>query len=357
MSPTSFSRLAALLAERSADAAFIDDPSDVFYLTRFPSTYLLVLVTRRKTYLVTDMRYKLEIEGRKDLMKQCELVVRTGGSALEQLLRRTGVSSVLVDPDSLTLRSFEDLKKKLPDVRFSAEAGLVKGLRLVKARDEIGTVGRALAMAERSLAETLPFIREGVSEREIRTELEYRFARNGADKVAFDTIIASGPNAASPHAHVSDRKVRNREMIIMDFGVCLNGYQSDITRTVFLGRPDRLYALRYKAVREAMLRAEERIRAGMTAKAADAVARDSLRRGGLEGYFTHSLGHGVGVQIHERPFLNPSSPETLKKGMVVTVEPGIYVKGWGGIRIEDMVVVGQGGSRVLTRFPSGMIVL
>ena len=357
MSPTSFSKLAGLLEKKSADAAFLDDPNDVYYLTRFPSTYLLLLVARKKTYLVTDMRYKLEIESRKDLMKECELVIRTTGSVLERLFLKAGVSTVLVDPESMTLRAFDEIKKKLPRIRFSAEAGLVKGLRILKTGDEVRTIGKALMIAERSLAETLPSIREGVSERDIKVELEYRFFKNGADKTAFDTIIASGPNAASPHAHVTGRKIRNGDMIIMDFGVSLDGYCSDITRTVFLGTPDRLYANRYNAVRAAMTRSEERIRAGMKAKEVDAIARTCLKRRRLDGYFTHSLGHGVGIQVHERPYLNPSSPEILKKGMIVTVEPGIYIKGWGGIRIEDMVVVGRGSSRILTRFPSEMIVL
>jgi len=357
MSPTSFNKLHKILGSRSADAVFIDDPNDVFYLTRFPSTYLLVLISKKKKFLITDMRYKLEIERRGDLMREFELVIRTHGSVLEKLFREEKIASVLVDPESMTLHSFDEMKKKFPKVRFSAEAGLVKGLRTVKSADEMRCVSGALAIAEKSLAETLPCIKEGVSERDIRIELEYRFFRNGADKTAFDTIIASGPNAAVPHSHVSDRLIAAGDMIIMDFGVSLGGYNSDITRTIFLGQPDGLYKKRYNAVRDAMLLAEDKIRAGLVSRDVDAIARNSLKRRGLDGYFTHSLGHGVGIQIHERPYLNPSSREILRKGMIVTIEPGIYVKGWGGIRIEDMVVVGSGNSRVITRFPNEMIVI
>jgi Xaa-Pro aminopeptidase len=308
-----------------------------------------VLISRRKAWLITDDRYSLAIRSRRDLGRDFDLIVRRG--PLEPMIReallREKVHTLGFDPRRTSVQRLADLRKGLPGIGLKAFDGPVTGLRAVKSDDELGLIERSLAVTEHAFKKTLSVIKPGISEMEIKTELEYRMARDGSEKPAFDTIIGSGPNAAVPHHRTGKRKVRKGDMIIMDFGAVVDGYYSDLTRTVFVGRPDAVYRERYQAVRDAMERVEESARHGMTCPEADAIARKVLESKGLAKYFTHSLGHGVGVEIHEAPSLNPRSPETLEAGMVVTVEPGIYIEGWGGIRIEDMVSVGKKKSRVL----------
>jgi Xaa-Pro aminopeptidase len=181
--------------------------------------------------------------------------------------------------------------------------------------------------------------------------------KNGGDSESFETIVASGSNAATPHAHATNKKVRAGEMIIIDFGVKKEGYCSDTTRTIFMGEPDHLSQKRYQAVKRAMVTSEKEVFAGKQAKEIDAIARNLLKEEKLDSYFTHSLGHGCGLEVHERPYLNPKSEDILQPGAIVTIEPGIYIKGWGGIRIEDMVLVTSKGPEILTKLTKEMIVL
>ncbi len=347
------------LKQEKADSFLITNDTDVLYLSRFPCTYGRILITGKRCFFITDLRYKLDAEKSEWLKKHFQLMIQEKG--LEQLLISLAASikikSCLLDSGNVTLRTFWKFQKEANSIHFIPTKTPVHLGRLTKSDYEKKLIVKSLRIAEKSFLDTLPLIKPGISEHEIRTELEYRFMRNGADSTSFESIIASGKNAATPHAHATNKKIRSGDMIIMDFGVKKDGYCSDTTRTVFIGKPDSLYVKRYEAVREAMLMAQNQAKPGIASKSVDSFARESLKRNNLDKYFTHSLGHGCGLDVHEDPFVNPRSESILKKGMVITIEPGIYIKGWGGIRIENMVHVTSGNPEILTKLSSKMLVI
>jgi len=233
----------------------------------------------------------------------------------------------------------------------------VQRLRLVKDSAELVAISRAVDVSHRALNDVRTFIRAGVTEREVAVELEYGMRRLGAEGIAFPTIVSSGPRTALPHAQPGLRKFRKGDTVIIDYGAVVDGYRSDETCTFIIGdvrgKSDRLYEI----VKEAHDRAIEAIRPGVTGRQVDRAAREVIEAHGFGDHFSHGTGHGVGLDVHENPRLSPTSDTVLEKGMVVTVEPGIYLPGRLGIRIEDMVVVEEGGCRVLTKTPKDMTIL
>ncbi len=212
-------------------------------------------------------------------------------------------------------------------------------------------------IAEQAFENVLPLIKVGVSEKDIAIELEYQMAKLGSERPAFDTIVASGERGALPHGKASNKKLMGNEFIVFDFGAVYNGYHSDITRTVYFGNPTEEEILVYNIVLEAQKKAEEIIEEGLQCNFVDKVARDIIQENGFGNYFGHGLGHGVGLEIHELPRLSPKSDMVLKKGMVVTIEPGIYIPGKFGVRIEDMVVVDKSGSKILNKLTNDLIII
>jgi len=220
---------------------------------------------------------------------------------------------------------------------------------MVKDADEIGLISRSARCSARVLSEALSALRAGMTEAALAAEIVYRIRRTGGEE-AFDPIVAFGPHSSEPHARASRRRIRGKGILLIDLGAALDGYHSDLTRTFTVNAPDRRFEVVSAAVREAQSAAIAAIAPGVKASEVDAAARAVLSRGGWNRYFGHSLGHGVGLQIHESPRLNGSSKAILEEGMVVTVEPGVYIPGWGGVRIEDTVLVTRRGGRALTRF-------
>ncbi|MEA3459204.1 MAG: M24 family metallopeptidase, partial [Chloroflexota bacterium] len=225
---------------------------------------------------------------------------------------------------------------------------MVEKIRAVKEEDELKKIKRAVALTDEAFAHIVDFIEPGMTEKEVAWELEVFMRTYGAEKMAFDPIVAAGPNGAMPHATPSEQAIRPGESLIMDFGCVIDGYHSDMTRTICLGRPDDRFQEVYDLVLSAQLAAEEAIRPGMMGKEADGIAREVIEKAGYGEQFGHGLGHGVGLAIHEKPTLGALSCDVLEPGMVFTVEPGIYIPGWGGVRIEDVVVLGEDGPEVLT---------
>ena len=225
----------------------------------------------------------------------------------------------------------------------------VEDLRIIKDRAEVRAVRAAAAMMDEILAEVIEGLEPGLMEREIAWRIEDLARQKGADGLAFPSIVASGPNGALPHAVPSRRKIREKEPIVFDVGIRLKGYRSDMTRTVFLGQPGPKFRKVYRTVREAQLAALEVIQPGIKSTYPDRVARDLIREAGFGDYFGHALGHGVGLATHERPRLAPRNPVELKEGMIVTVEPGIYLPGRGGVRLEETIVIEKDGPRILTK--------
>jgi Xaa-Pro aminopeptidase len=233
-------------------------------------------------------------------------------------------------------------------VRLKPAGGLIEELRCVKEADEINCIRAAARLTSAVFTEVVRLVRPGVRELDLAAEIEYRIRRGGADGAAFETIVASGPRGAWPHARASSKLLKKSELVIFDLGAILRGYAADMARTVYVGKPGGRVRSLYGAVREAQQRAADVARSGIQARVVDSTARKALARRGLARYFTHSVGHGVGLEIHERPRLARGERERLAAGCVVTVEPGIYLEGFGGIRIEDTVLVGESGPEILT---------
>ncbi|MFA6471172.1 MAG: aminopeptidase P family protein [Candidatus Latescibacterota bacterium] len=236
-------------------------------------------------------------------------------------------------------------------------AGMVEEFREVKEPEEISAIKKAQRISEKVFTEVLTLVHEGVEERELAMEIDYRFRKEGGEHSAFETIVASGPNTSKPHAVPTRRKIKRGDLVLFDMGTVVDGYASDMTRTVVLGKADRKQKERYRIVLEAQQAALEGISAGMKCCEADFLARNSIEKAGYGPEYVHSLGHGVGLEVHESPSLSRNSQLVLKKGSVVTVEPGIYFPGWGGIRIEDLVVITETGCLNLTKAPKELMEL
>ena len=281
------------------------------------------------------------IEARKGLLK-----------AVAAWLRSQGRRRVGYEDTHLTCAQFRELKsEESGSVRFQPAGGMVEELRLRKDQSEIALIREAGRITARVFAEVLPQVRPGTREIDLEAEIEYRMRRQGAEGAAFASIVASGPRSALPHARASWKLLGKCELVILDLGAILGGYAADMTRTVYLGRPTARVKWLYSAVLAAQREAWEAIHDGCRASSVDEAARRVLGRRGLAKYFTHSTGHGVGLEVHEKPRLGRGEKTILKTGCVITVEPGIYLEGFGGIRIEDTVVVGETAAEILTPAP------
>jgi Xaa-Pro aminopeptidase len=260
-----------------------------------------------------------------------------------------GACRVAFEKHAVTVETLEKWRAVAPDVDWVGVSGLVEELRVVKDASEIALITEAVRMADEAMAHIMEWIQPGVTEREVSWELEVYLRTHGAEALSFTTIVASGPHGAMSHAVTSERPIETGDPIVIDMGARYEGYCSDLTRSFCLGEASDEYRQMWDTVLAAQLAAEEAIHAGMGGVDADAVARTIIYGAGYQGKFGHGLGHGVGLAIHEPPRASYTSTDTLQAGSVLTVEPGIYVPGWGGIRIEDMVVIADEGCRVLTQ--------
>lgn len=356
----SFPKIRSLLKQNKAQAILLGDPPNITYLTGFTGTSARILITERNAWFITDTRYQLTAESLpkiKDYYKIKIITKKRLYDLLKKILKKENAKYVILDSSCVTIQEFFEIQKFIPENKFIPLPSPLTALRIQKTSYELHLIEHGLRIAEKSFLETLKLIRSGITEQDIRTELEYRFSVNGAEGPAFDTIIASGPNAAIPHATVSRKKISNKEMIIMDFGIIYHGYRTDTTRTVHMGKPSATFTRYYKSVLHTMHSLSKSAGPGEKAGDLDKKARKILEKQKLAKYFTHSLGHGVGIEIHEQPYLNSASSLILKPGMVITIEPGIYIKNWGGIRIEDMIQITRSGTRTLTKLEDKVIIL
>jgi Xaa-Pro aminopeptidase len=247
------------------------------------------------------------------------------------------------------LEQYQKLKDLLPlGASLQPLPGIVENLRMTKSPEEIAQIRKSVRVNSEAYARTLRRVRLGMRERDIAAELDYQMRLHGAEKPAFDTIVAAGERSALPHAQPTGRKLEENDLLLIDMGACLDGYMSDMTRMAFLGIPNKRVRTLYSAVLEAQTAAIEAVRPGVTAARVDGAAREVLKRHGLDRQFVHSTGHGLGLEIHEGPRIGKKDPTKLLAGMVITIEPGAYVDGWGGVRIEDTVLVTTSGYEVLT---------
>ncbi len=353
-------------AAQHGGALLLTHGPDVRYLCGFTGSNALLLFAKRSVVLFTDGRYTTQAREETASSGVRIVIARQLFSEAVSLLLRLGADAVAYDSNHTEVAALERMQQALPASynkvarrRFfvSLAASPVSSLRETKDEDELGVMSEAALLGCRIFEATLPHLAAGVPEREIAAELEYAARKLGADGMSFDTIVASGARSALPHGTASAQKLPRRGFVTMDFGVILRGYCSDMTRTVYLGKPTREERSTYEAVLAAEEAGVAAVRAGVSGHAVDRAARELLRERGLATYFTHSTGHGVGLEIHENPRLGNKVDAELVEGMVVTVEPGVYLPGRFGIRIEDMVVVQKEGGRVLTPAPKELLTL
>lgn len=349
-------RLRGLLVGAGVDAFYVTSPENRFYLSGFSGTNGSLLISRNKSFLITDFRYT----GQASRESPGFTIVEARSSltdSLSGLVKENGLTILGCEGDHLTYNEFLAIKAKLDRAELKSVSGLVEGLRICKETTEIKSIEEAVRLADEAFSNILSDIRPGVSEREIALQLEYYMRRAGAEGAAFKFIVASGDRSALPHGVASTKVIRKGELVTLDFGAVYNGYHSDITRTVVMGRPDEKQKKLYRIVLEAQLKAIAALKAGVRAAEVDRAARDVIEDEGYGKYFGHGTGHGVGLNIHENPRVSFRDDTVLQPGMVVTVEPGIYLPDWGGVRIEDTVLVLEAGCRVLTKAPKDLIIL
>lgn len=350
-------KLRAELADRGLDSLLVTHLPNVRYLSGFSGSAGVLLLGAFKPIFITDGRYT---EQAREQVQGARIVISKGPAleAVAQQIARLKLSTIGIEADHMTVAQRSRFKKMLTlKVKLRETSGLVERLRLIKDAGELAAIRKAVDLGATLFDVVLKAIRPGVRESEVAAELEYAARKRGAEGMSFETIVASGPRSALPHGVASDTRIPDRGFVVLDYGVILAGYCSDQTRTVHVGKASPESRKWYKAVLESHLAGVAAVKAGVTAGEVDKATRDVLRHARLDRFFTHSTGHGVGLEIHEAPRLGRNQPDELATGMVVTIEPGIYIPGRGGIRIEDMVAVTDSGHEVLTQLSKDFIEL
>jgi len=322
---------------------------NIRYLSGFGGEGILI-ITRSEALLITDFRYIIDA---KKAYAHFKAVDSKAGieSLMPKDLRKLYIER------RMTFGMYSDYCKKFPDISFESDGGLLNSLRKVKTFTEISSIRSAARIGCCAYEEVLNYIHPGVSEIAIAAELEYLMRKRGGEGASFSTIVASGKNSAVPHAVTQDKPIERGDFVTIDFGCIYNGYCSDMTRTVVVGKPTEKQVEVYDIVLNAQVKALHMVRAGVRCCEADAVARNIIAEAGYGDCFGHSLGHGVGLMIHEDPRLSENCSDILEKDMVVTVEPGIYIEDFGGVRIEDLVVVTHSTPDILTKTKKDLLIL
>lgn len=354
--PARLRRLAELLGEHHLDGLLVTSLPNIRYLTGFSGSSALLFVTPRDTLLITDFRYQTQVVEEVGDLAWIAIEPQSLWTGLWQCLPQLGGLHVAgFESAHLLHRDFERLLEAGQRWQWRPASELVESLRERKDDDEVALIREAARIATSALAETLPRIAAGLTELEVAGLLEKALRDAGSEELPFATIVASGPRSALPHARCTSRVVEQDELLLLDFGATYRGYCADVTRTVVVGRADDRQREVYGIVQEANASASGAVRAGMRGRDADAVARSYIERRGHGEAFGHSLGHGLGLEVHEAPRLARTADAVLAPGSVVTIEPGIYIPGWGGVRIEDDVHLTADRAEVLTHFPRELL--
>ncbi len=338
-------RLWSLLVGENIGAVLVSNQENIRYLTGFTGSESLALVTKRNVYLVVDPRYTSQAQSECKYVRVLESARVVEG--IKKEIAKRNIREIGIEPHYLTVAQYRKIKKECK-VKLVESKKDIGSIRSVKDDYELGMIRKAAAIASSSFMELLYEIRPDELEWEIAASLENKIKLRGADSVAFPTIVASGKRGALPHGMPSKKGIRKGELVVIDFGSVYHGYCSDETCTLSVGKPGARQRVVYGAVKEAHDRTIEKIRPGVRASDLDNMARGVLRERGLEKYFRHSTGHGVGLAVHEEPLIAPKSDVLLEENMVFTIEPGVYIPGWGGVRIEDTVRVTGNGCEVIS---------
>ncbi len=353
--PSRRERLLPLLRQARANAFLVTAPPNVRYLSGFTGSNAALLLTADRALLFTDPRYQTQAPQESD----CEIKIAKG-SLLKELaswIERLRLKSVAFERNRIGFDEYAWLKEHLPHLRLKEIIGAVEELRMLKSPGEIAAIRDSVLLNSSALEQGLRHFRPSMSEVDLAAEIEFRMRRLGATGTAFETIVASGPRAALPHARATSSAIRPDELLLIDMGASVAGYASDMTRTFAIGKLDAKRRRMYRAVLESQLAAVDAVRPGISCAGVDRAARAVLRGFGLDKLFIHSTGHGLGLEIHEPPRVGRKERTQLRTGMVITIEPGVYEAGLGGVRIEDTVVVTENGCRILTPTRKELVVL
>lgn len=347
-----------ILEELKLHAAVITDEYNMRHISGFRGGEGIIYISNTQNVLITDSRYTEQAQKESDFTVIEENRGHKREEILKECLEKEGIAEGFrmgYEDESLLCAQFDKLKAALAVEEWIPMGGRVDALRQIKTEEELEYLAKAEEIGDKAFAKILTILKPGMTELEVAAELEYQMKKEGAENTSFSTIIASGLNSSMPHAIPGEKKLEEGDFVTMDFGCKYKGYCSDMTRTVVLGKASEKQKEIYGVVLKAQLAALDALKAGVTGKSVDKVARDIIEEAGYGEYFGHGLGHSVGLFIHENPRLSIGDETILQAGMIETVEPGIYVPGFGGVRIEDMVVVTEDGCRNLAHSPKELI--
>lgn len=344
-------RIDTLLKTEANDAFFITSPENLYYFSGFTGGEGALFIDKDTRKLFTDSRYTVQAEEESPDFE----IIDVASTSLSAFLQTVGAKSIGFEDESMTVSFMLSLKKAVPTLSLMPASRHIKSIRIVKDEAELSLIAKAAKLSDDAFSYILPKIAPGKTEKEIALDLEFFMRRNGADGVSFEIVAVSGYRSAMPHGVATEKVIENNEFFTLDFGCKYKGYCSDMTRTVVVGKASDKQKEIYETVLSAQLAALDEIRAGRACKDIDAVARNIIKDAGYGDCFGHGLGHSVGLEIHEKPSLSPRSEDILMPNVTMTVEPGIYVKDFGGVRIEDLVVVTENGYRNLVTAPKELI--
>jgi len=349
-------KLRAAFDEAGVDALLVSEPHNRRYLSGFTGSNGYLVIGRDQTQIATDFRYWEQAKAQSGSLELFK-VVGPLKEWIGDLMRPWGTIRIGFEAGDVSYDQFRQMRELIGELPASDRpeliptTGLVEALRAIKDADEVAALARAIALGDAAFAEVAGRVEPGWTENQVAWEIEQYVRTHGGDGMSFTTIVAGGPWGAMPHARARDMPLHDGAGVVIDMGVLLDGYCSDMTRTIYLGAPDARFKEIYDIVLTAQLTAEELIEEGMGGEAAHMLAQLVIDEAGYGEMFGHGLGHGIGLQVHEAPRLAKRSTDTLRNGMLFSVEPGIYIPGWGGVRIEDLVVLEEGRCRVLTAAP------
>ena len=345
--------LVAQFNDQELDGVLISAPENRRYLSGFSGSAGYLLITKAKAVLVTDSRYTEQATNQSPYFDVRQ--VHGGWGWLIDELKDSGIKKVGFESQDMTVASYNNLidaikgDSALGDVSFVPAPGLAENQRIIKDHEELQMLQLAIDAADKAMDQVTPVITPGMTEKEVAWRLETAMRDFGADTISFDTIVAAGPNGAMAHHQPTDYVIKQNDPIVIDMGAKVAGYCSDLSRSIAVGEPDETFNKIYDTVLGAQLIAINAVKVGMTGEETDNLSREVIAQAGYRDNFGHSLGHGVGLEIHENPRVGPRSPDVLELNTVFTVEPGIYLSGWGGIRIEDIVILREDGAVPLSK--------
>jgi Xaa-Pro aminopeptidase len=348
-------KLRQALIDHDLDALLITNNYNLRYMTGFTGTAGVAIVSKEAAIFITDFRY---IEQASTQIKEFQIVQHSRPIFIEvgKQLKNMGVKTVGFEKDTMTYTYYELYRANI-SAQIVPVSGIVEKIRLIKTPEEINIIKAACEIADNAFTHIVNYIKPGLTELDVSNELEFFMRKQGATSSSFDTIVASGIRSALPHGVATTKVIEQGDFVTLDFGALYNGYISDMTRTIAVGQPSEKLVEMYNAVLKAQLLAVEKVGPGMTGIEADAIARDYLKSIGYGEAFGHSTGHGIGLEVHEGPGLSCRSSTVLQPNMVVTIEPGVYVPGIGGVRIEDDIIITNSGNELLTHSTKELIIL